>query len=305
MANKNLVMGIIAVPLSPGRKYYKVCGDSYIAKSHIDWLERAGISVVAIPFNTDKHEYYFKRINGLYLPSGGVFASNSEEYYSCCRKFIQLAMQANNDGNYFPIWGGCMGMQQMMIVADGRDDMEFLDRFDSFNNLMLPLIMTKSGITGKMGTYLQKHSPQTLNKFMNEETTLNNHMMGLSPEKFKKSKQLNRLYNIVSWNYDRKGKKFVSTIEAKDYPFYGVQWHPERSSDADALANFLASEVMKNKHRKRVPSSKKKQFKVVECMNYSGNLYNYCNFYWHQKTSEHNQKLCNVLNLGTPTNNAV
>lgn len=27
---------------------------------------------------------------------------------------------------------------------------------------------------------------------------------------------------------DRKGKAFVSTIEAKDALIYGVQWHPER-----------------------------------------------------------------------------
>ena len=25
-------------------------------------------------------------------------------------------MEQNDKGNYFPIWGGCMGMQQMMIM---------------------------------------------------------------------------------------------------------------------------------------------------------------------------------------------
>ena len=49
---KKKSVGIIAVPLSPGRKYFKVCGDGYIASSHINWLERAGLKVVAIPYNT-------------------------------------------------------------------------------------------------------------------------------------------------------------------------------------------------------------------------------------------------------------
>ena len=133
---RKLTIGIITVPLSPGRKYFKVCGDGYIATSHADWLKRAGIDILPIPYDIKSdaiknHKYYFERINGLYLPSGGVFASNSIEYYNCCKKFIQLAMESNNIGIYFPVWGGCMGMQQMMIMGDGRDDMNFLDRFDS------------------------------------------------------------------------------------------------------------------------------------------------------------------------------
>ena len=83
---KKTTVGIITVPLSPGRKYYKVCGDAYISTAHIQWLKNAGLSVLAIPFNTKDYEWYFNKINGLYLPSGGVFASNSEEYYNCCKK---------------------------------------------------------------------------------------------------------------------------------------------------------------------------------------------------------------------------
>ena len=305
MSSFKKVIGIITVPLSPGKKYFKVCGDGYIATAHAEWLERAGISILPIPYDTKNHKYFFQRINGLYLPSGGVFASNSPEYYDCCKTFIQLAMEENNKGGYFPVWGGCMGMQQMMIMGDGRDDLKFLDRYDSFNNLMLPLIVTKDGMKGKMMNYVRENNPDVLDDFISKECTLNNHMMGVSPEKFKKSKQLNSLYRIVSWNYDRQGKKFVSTIEGRQYPFYGVQWHPERSSDADALARFLSSELGKNTHTKRVPESKALQYKKVDCMNYSDQIYNYCNFFWHKKTSEHNRNLCNVLNLGKPTNNAV
>ncbi len=34
---RQLVVGMISVPLTPGKKYYQVCGDSYIASSHIRW----------------------------------------------------------------------------------------------------------------------------------------------------------------------------------------------------------------------------------------------------------------------------
>jgi len=43
------------------------------------------------------------KINGLYFPSGGAFAGTQTEYYKCCKKFVQLAMKENDNGNHFPI----------------------------------------------------------------------------------------------------------------------------------------------------------------------------------------------------------
>ena len=113
-----------------------------------------------------------------------------------------MAISAFDNGDYFPIWGGCMGMQQMMMISEGTDNQNLLQRFDSFNNLMLPLIMDKKGIQSRMMKYVIKNSPKTMNEFLYKESTLNNHMMGLSPEKFKSSGLLNSAYKIVSWNYD-------------------------------------------------------------------------------------------------------
>ena len=50
--NKIITVGIITVPLSPVRKYYQVCGDSYISTAHSEWLKSAGLSILAIPYNT-------------------------------------------------------------------------------------------------------------------------------------------------------------------------------------------------------------------------------------------------------------
>ena len=42
--------------------------------------------------------------------------------------------------------------------------------------------------------------------------------------------KLANFYNILSTNKDRQGVEFVSSIEAKNYPIYGTQWHPEKPS---------------------------------------------------------------------------
>ena len=234
------------------------------------------------------------RIDGLYFPSGGAFAGTQKEYYNCCKKFLKLAMKENDQGNYFPIWGGCMGMQQMMIIADEHDDLEnLLTRFDSFNNLLLTLEFTPEGERSNLVRCLE---PAVKRKLERKACTLNNHKLGISPTRFRKHKNLDNFYRIVSTSKDRKGREFVSTIEGRYYPFYGVQWHPERSSEMDCFANFFKAELRKN-HRKPKRFSKKVLKKDIDCFNYSNRLYKRCRFYWHTRTSRHNRQLCNAAQL--------
>jgi Peptidase C26. len=121
---KTFVIGIVSVPLSPNKKYFKVCGDSYIASSHLSWMKRQGIIPLVIPYDTKDLKYYFKRIHGLYLPSGGAFAGTQQKYYNCCKKLMLMAMKENDKGCHFPVWGCCMGFQQMLILPDGNDDVK-------------------------------------------------------------------------------------------------------------------------------------------------------------------------------------
>ena len=291
---KVLKVGIISVPLTPGKKFFSVCGDSYIATAHIGWLKRQGIKIVPIPYTTKDFKYYMDRINGLYFPSGGAFAGTQKEYYNCCKTFLKLAMKENDKGYHFPIWGGCMGMQQMMIIADEHDDLKnLLTRFDSFNNLLETLRFTEEGRKSRIVRYI---SPELFKKMQTKSCTLNNHKLGISTARFRKHKNLNNFYKIVSWSKDRKGKKFVSTIEGRYYPFYGVQWHPERSSEMDELAKFFRNELQKNTKRTK-KRTRRFYKKDIDCYNYSNALYKKCSFYWHARTSKHNRKLCSAAQL--------
>lgn len=299
---KKACIGIITVPLSPDKKYYKVCGDSYISTAHIHMLKRVGLSVIAIPYTTDKFAYYMERVNGLYFPSGGVFAVNNRDYFNCCKKFMHLATEANDNGRHFPIWGSCMGMQQMLMIADNRDNLDLLEEFDSFGNLMSTLEFP----TNPRNTRLFRNSSKDfLLRLQSEECTLNNHKMGLSTETFMKNPRISKFFRIVSTSVDRLGQEYVSTIEAYNYPFYGFQWHPERNNEMDYLASVFASDATKNSRDKTIANIDKLPYRKVHCMNYSGQIYKYCNFYWHNRTSYHNAKLCTVLNLGEPVGGGI
>tara|TARA_Y100000996_G_scaffold52386_1_gene35850 strand:+ start:2338 stop:3399 length:1062 start_codon:yes stop_codon:yes gene_type:complete len=294
-ANKTFIIGIITVPLTPNKKYFKVCGDSYIASSHIKWMKKHNVETLIIPYNTDNLKYYFDRIHALYLPSGGAFAGTQLEYYRACKKLIQMALKANELGYYFPVWGCCMGFQQMLIIADGKDDLNrLLTKFDSYDNYMTNIELTRDGQHSKIINGLDLN---TLKNITKKKSTLNNHMLGITPERFEKKYLLSQFYKIVGTSKDRNGKEFVAIIESHHYPFYGVQWHPERNNEMDAFVKFFVKEVKKNKkvikRKKKGPMFTKK----INCFNYSEGLYKKCNFYWHNKTSEHNRKLCSYAQL--------
>jgi gamma-glutamyl hydrolase len=291
---RQLVVGMISVPLTPGKKYYQVCGDSYIASSHIKWLKRFGVKILPIPYTTKNFKGYMSKINGLYYPSGGAFAGTQKEYYNCCKQFLRLAMKENDKGNHFPIWGGCMGMQQLMIIADGHDDLDhLLQRFDSFDNLQSKLDFTQEGLNSRMMRHATKAQ---IKKLSTKDCTLNNHKMGLTPHKFKKRPNIDNFYKIVSTSKDRKGRDYVSTFEGRFYPFYGVQWHPERSAAMDYFAKFFVDELRKNR-TKNMNSTQKIYTKEIDCFNYSNRLYKRCRFYWHKRTSKHNRRLCSAAQL--------
>jgi hypothetical protein len=63
--------------------------------------------------------------------------------------------------------------------------------------------------------------------------TMNNHHQGIEPHHLAQNPSLERLWYVTSTNLDLNGRPFVSTVEPKDpasFPFYGVQYHPEKNA---------------------------------------------------------------------------
>ena len=78
---KKTYIGMLTVPLNPESKLYRICGTSYVVSAHIEWMKSHNIEIVSIPYYSKNLQSYVKRVHGLYLPSGGVFAQTQPEYY--------------------------------------------------------------------------------------------------------------------------------------------------------------------------------------------------------------------------------
>ena len=48
-------------------------------------------------------------------------------------------------------------------------------------------------------------------------------------ERFETDKGLSEIFTPIAISYDNKGTAFVAAMESKQYPFFGVQFHPEKA----------------------------------------------------------------------------
>ncbi|KAG6961181.1 hypothetical protein JG688_00009235 [Phytophthora aleatoria] len=111
--------------------------------------------------------------------------------------------------------------------------------------------------------------------------TMNNHEQGVTPERFNQYSSLTDFYTVLATNVDRQGVEFISAFEAKEYPVYAVQFHPEKNSfeygeypdgtpyevvdhsregvaSGQFFANFFIDEARKNELRFENPKEERK-----------------------------------------------
>jgi gamma-glutamyl hydrolase len=191
----------------------------YIAASYVKYIESAGARVVPIPYEaeTEELDYLFESMNGFLYTGGGADMSDAAKY------LYSKAVQANDEGDFFPVWGTCLGFEWLMIATSGNDSI--LDSVFDSENYSIPLDFTAAVSQSRLFSHAP---PEVVKTLATENVTMNNHMAGIAVDHFYATPELSTFYNVLSTNTDRAGWEFVSTVEAYNYPIYGTQWHPEK-----------------------------------------------------------------------------
>lgn len=218
------VIGILSQPHDDEENTY------YIAASYVKWLESGGAQSIAIPYDADETliREIFGQINGVLFPGG------SAQLPSSARTLWQLILESNQRGDYFPVWGTCLGFEFLVMLTAHSDEVMLQTSFNA-ENISMPLIFpSEDDVKRSNGTY-STTSELYPNDFMkdvlgNKNITMNNHVRGIDPDHFLSNTNLTDMFHITSTNFDRDGKPFVSSIEGKSFPFYGVQYHPEKNN---------------------------------------------------------------------------
>ena len=256
---------------------------TYIPGSYVKFLESSGARVVPIFNNLTEAETkkIFKSINGVVFP-GGIVKLTTSGYANVARNIFHLAIKEFDEGGYFPIMGMCLGHQLFAKLVSGLPE-DIRVHTDSLN-LMRPLRLPKNYHKSKLFRGIPKDFAKEINDTL---ITAHFHEYGLPVKLFQENKKLKDFFNVITTNFDRIGVEFVSTMEAKKYPFYSTQWHPEKyafewctNKDiphfpqaillSQYMSNFFVQEARYSKHK--FPSVKEERASLLDNYNpwYSG-----------------------------------
>ncbi|XP_060925999.1 gamma-glutamyl hydrolase-like [Limanda limanda] len=271
--NSRPIIGILAQESRKDEQATR--GFSYIAASYVKYLEAAGARVVPVRVNLTEEEYtkIFNSINGLLLPGGSSNLLTSQ-YSRAAGILYNLALRANDASDYFPVWGTCLGFEQLTVLTAEKHLLTLTDT----HAVALPLNFTRRARSSRLFRSFPK---DVLRSLTEENITANFHKWSLSTKNFSANPTLKKFYKVLSTNHDGK-QEFISTMEAYRYPIYGVLWHPEKNSfewvDKPGMmhstaatrvafysASFFVSEAMKNNHSFPSPEEEEKAL-----------IYNFC-----------------------------
>lgn len=292
-----VVIGVITQVL---RDYKRFVNNRHfhLPSSYVKWIESSGAQVLPILLNQEDSYYQavFKQTNGLLFPGGDnlLDPNKSTPMMEAAKRLYRLAVDANDRGDFYPIWGTCLGKFSTCYKAAGVEAVAKSRSHDSETGLELLSVLTANrnvlvecsanDIAAKMefrmrGRIFSKGQSDALNltsdlggrmmeKFESDNLCYHYHHKCLTDDVMRASK-LDTFYQPLSYSYDKQGKRFISIMEAIDYPFFAVQFHPEKppfefvikrsqsniphsaASKAGSryLADFFVEQARKNRHR--------------------------------------------------------
>ena len=230
--NKMKYMAIVSVPSCdlPGYwstpYHYNMIPDSYV-----QWLIQGGIIPILLPYDTDEKlfRYVLDHTQGVLLPGGdtGLFSKSGYpgHYMRAVNFVMDYAKSRNDSGKKFLVWGTGLGYRAMMMSLSGMDRELLKDGFDdskTMNKISTTSLFQNSKLWKDLDTKL-------VQDVFGKEKIYFSHHLGYDPEEVKNHAVLGKDINILGTSVSKNGKEFVSIVEHKSYPFYGVEWNPEKT----------------------------------------------------------------------------
>ncbi|KAL4471799.1 hypothetical protein ABPG72_008817 [Tetrahymena utriculariae] len=260
--NNSPIIGIYTQPSEyeqyPGSDY------SYIAASYVKFLEGAGAQAVVIPYDAT-FEYIdnlFSKINGVLFPGGSVAfevsipGTQEHVFLQNALYIVQKAKNATDNGDYFPIWGTCMGFQLLTYIGSGLNSSSLVERQTDKGTHNIHITDNQSNMFRNMPAQLANYAQTELALYYNHGTYVP--LSAFNNTKLSSNFKITSTATYIPQNYT-----FVNSIESINYPMYGVQFHPEKNiyewkvaaphdyqseQVAQYFANFFVNQTRINSH---------------------------------------------------------
>jgi gamma-glutamyl-gamma-aminobutyrate hydrolase PuuD len=218
------VIGILTQDYLGDFRSYKL-NRTFIPATYVKFIESSGGRV--IPVHTDQSQQYYEQvldqINGLLLPGGDQDTVNSS-FTRASRIIYRRAIELNQRGVYFPIWGVCQGFEVLSYLAADQNLLQSCSANDYATPIRFTMDLKSLQTKSKL---FQKMSLDEFDEVANNEVVFQWHNLCLQKDSYLQSQLLQTAFQVLGTNHDMDGNEYVSIMESHKYPIYGIMFHPE------------------------------------------------------------------------------
>lgn len=175
--------------------------------------------------NQSDIETLLRKVNGV-LFTGGAGEDEihiDNRWVKNANFILQFAIAENKKGNVFPVWGTCLGLELLSYLTSGFSEAILQPIKGSEHMLNVLKFIEKSVLFDDLNENLRS-------KLTSAPGILYfNHEDGLKLTSFRENRLMLNFWRVAATTTSPEGDTFVSAMEAKDYPIFAVQFHPEKN----------------------------------------------------------------------------
>jgi len=138
---------------------------------------------------------------------------------------ISNLIQANDAGDFFPMYGTCLGYELMTLVFSNNYSIRV--PIKTGEDVRKDIYITSAGESSKMFADLED---ELIEDLPTAKLAFFHHTWTPDPEEWTKNPYLAGNFTVTSLTNDTAGKMYPSNVEGKIYPCWGGQYHPEKNT---------------------------------------------------------------------------
>ncbi len=235
--NNSPMIGIMTKPLIEEYPDIETSYTEVIEAKYVHFIEGGGGRVVPLSYKWDqaKLREIMQKLNGVLFTGGATDLVSFDvqgkptdltEYSKGGRRVLDIAIEMNQKGLYFPVWGTCLGYELLLILESGNIDL--LGHCGNCSNYNAYLKYNEAEVN-KARLYKQGFTAYQRALMGKENITYNNHVWMVDNDTFYANPPLVEKYRILSYSqWWNQTSLYISAVEHKQYPFFGIQFHPEK-----------------------------------------------------------------------------
>lgn len=222
------VIGIVSIPKFMDEKDPTKYETTGISPTYVKWLEASGAeSLVIHPWYTpDEIDKILNKVNGVVL-QGSLYTYDlkTANPYIDTVLYILVSLNSRREGEKVPLIGiddGFLLLNQ--LYSDGENWIREYKNYNVSSKLQFDLDRVK---TTKLFSLFTKTD---LNILRSNKVAYNLNHYGIHPTAYDDNEGLRKFFRVTSTARDDDGKTFVTSVEAYDYPIYGIHFRPDAVS---------------------------------------------------------------------------